>query len=399
MSSGEIVARHFSTREAVRVAWCDGIVTTIEPSASSPDDRWIAPALVDLQVNGFAGVDFQQDNLTADQLLAAARGLRAAGCTRFLLTLITDDWPRLLVRLRSLRALRAKSPELQRAIAGWHVEGPFLSAEPGFCGAHDPRWMRDPTPADIQEVRDATGNDPVLLTLAPERNGSLDTIQLASSLGLKVSLGHTNASAEILQRAVAAGAVAFTHLGNGCPRELDRHDNILWRVLDLARSAALSLGAKQQLAEQELGAPSLHVSLIPDDIHVSPALFRLAHRVLGEGVFYVSDAMSAGGSPPGRYKLGAMELEVGADQIVRFPGRTNFAGSALRPLDGVMRAAAMLGEPWQATWRRFSETPAQLMGLPSGLAVGAPAEFCVVTAAPREAGSEAPLRLTVSAVA
>ena len=371
MSAGEIVGRHYSTREALRVTWRDGVITSIEPISAATDDRWIAPALVDLQVNGFAGVDFQQDNLTAEQLVTAARGLRAAGCTRFLLTLITDDWSRLLARLRHLRSLRGTSPELQRAIAGWHIEGPFLSAEPGYCGAHDPRWMRDPTPADIKELRDATGNDTVLLTIAPERHGALEAIQLAASFGLKVSLGHTNASAEILQRAVAAGAVAFTHLGNGCPRELDRHDNILWRVFDLARSA-----------EQELGAPRLHVSLIPDGIHVSPALFRLAHRELGDRAFYVSDAMSAGGSPPGRYKLGALELEVGPDQVVRFPGRTNFAGSALRPLDGVVCAVTMLGEPWQAAWRRSSETPARLLGLPSGLTVGEPAEFCVVTAAP-----------------
>jgi N-acetylglucosamine-6-phosphate deacetylase len=357
MNGGEIFGRHYATREPVRVAWQEGIISAVEKTAAAPDNQWLAPALVDLQVNGFAGIDFQQDNHSVDQLLAAVRSLRTAGCTRFLLTLITDDWPKLLARLRVLRALRATSSELQRAIAGWHIEGPFLSAETGFCGAQDPRWMRDPTLEDVKELRDATGNEPVLLTLAPERNGAPEAIQLASSLGIRVSLGHTNASAKILQGAVAAGAVAFTHLGNGCPRELDRHDNILWRVF-----------------EQH----GLHVSLIPDGIHVSPALFRLAHRELGDRVFYVSDAMSAASSPPGRYKLGALELEVSADQIVRFPGRTNFAGSALRPLDGVIRAAAMLSQPWQEAWRRFSEIPAQLLGLPCGISVGAPAEFCVV---------------------
>lgn len=396
MNTGEIVARHYATREPVRVAWRDGIIASVEKAASAPDHCWVAPALVDLQVNGFAGVDFQQDNLTADQLLAAVRGLRAAGCTRFLLTLITDDWPRLLRRLRSLRQLRANSPELQLAIAGWHVEGPFLSAEPGFRGAHDPRWMRDPTPADVKELRAATGNDPVLLTLAPERGGALEAIRLASSLGLKVSLGHTNASTEILQRAVAAGAVAFTHLGNGCPRELDRHDNILWRVLDLARSAEHPLGKDSSQAEQMLGAPSLHVSLIPDGLHVSPALFRLAHRALGESIFYVSDAMSAAGSPPGRYKLGALELEVGADQVVRFPGGTNFAGSAVRPVDGVFRAAQMLGCAWQEVWGRFSDAPARLIGLAPALVADASADFCLIEetagASPRvitHAGGEA----------
>src|SRR5262249_35277760 len=141
------------------------------------------------------------------------------------------------------------------------------------------------------------GDDPVLLTVAPERNGALRAIELAVAHAITVSLGHTNAPTEILRRAVAAGARAFTHLGNGCPRTLDRHDNILWRVFE---------------------TPGLMVSLIPDRIHVSPPFFRLAHRVLGsESIYYTTDAMSAAGSPPGSYRLGHLKLEVGADQVVR----------------------------------------------------------------------------------
>ena len=332
----------------MRVAWNKGVISEAESISEAPVAApWIAPSLVDLQVNGFAGVDFQQDQLTLDPLLFAVRGLRASGCTRFLLTLITDDWARLLARLRHLRRVRSTCAELQHAIAGWHVEGPFLSAEPGFRGAHDPRWMRDPTAGDIRELRECTGNDPVLLTMAPERHGALDAIRLATSLGIKVSLGHTNAALEILQRAVAAGAVAFTHLGNGCPRELDRHDNIVWRVFDLLRPPGANL----------------RVSLIPDGIHVSPALFRLAHRELGNSIFLVSDAMSAAGAPSGRYPLGGLELEVGRDRVVRFPGSSNFAGSALRPDEGVLRAASMLGCDWQKVWKQFSEVP--LISAPS----------------------------------
>jgi len=365
MKAGEIFGRHYASGQPVRVAWQEGVITAVESVPTAPADApWIAPALVDLQVNGFAGVDFQQDDLTLDPLLVAARGLRAAGCGRFLLTLITDDWERLLDRLRRVRALRATCAELQRAIAGWHIEGPFLSAEPGFRGAHDPKWMRDPTDKDIHELRQCTGNDPVLLTLAPERQGALDAIRLASSLGIKVSLGHTDASLEILQRAVAAGAVAFTHLGNGCPREIDRHDNILWRVFDLVR---------QQGAD-------LRVSLIPDGIHVAPALFRLVQRELGDSIFLVSDAMAAAGAPRGRYPLGRLELEVGADRIVRFPGTSNFAGSALRPDEGVQCATEILGCDWQKVWKQFSEVPASLMNLACGLEEGAPANLCLMTA-------------------
>jgi N-acetylglucosamine-6-phosphate deacetylase len=287
--------------------------------------------------------------------------LRAAGCAKFLLTLITDDWSRLTTRLRHLRAVRAQSAELQSAIVGWHIEGPFLSSEPGFHGAHDPALMRDPKPEHLRELRELTGRDPLLLTLAPERQGALAAIELAVSLGIKISLGHTDATAEILARAVAAGATMFTHLANGCPPELNRHDNILWRVFD---------------------TPGLTVSLIPDGIHVSPALFRLQHHALGNAVFYITDAMAAAGAPPGRYTIGKLRIEVGPDQVVRQPGRTNLAGAALRPVDGVFRAAEMLRCSWLETWARLSEVPAKLMGLRNEIAVGQPATFCRLKIAP-----------------
>lgn len=359
MNDGEICARHFASREPVWVRWQNGVVTHIASVAPSTSvEAWIAPSLVDLQVNGFGGVDFQQDNLRIDDLLSAARQLRKAGCARFLLTLITDEWPKLTARLRHLKNLRAQSAELQSVIAGWHIEGPFLSAEPGFHGAHDPKLMLDPTPAHIRELREITGNDPLLLTLAPERACALEAITLAISLGIKISLGHTNASSEILREAVQAGATMFTHLGNGCPRELDRHDNILWRVIE---------------------TPRLTVSLIPDGTHVSAPLFRLLHRVLkSDALFYTTDAMAAAGAGPGRYHLGALEVEVGEDQIVRQPGKTNFAGSALRPCDGIFRTAEMLNCSWQDVWQRFSETPARLMRLRYGLEVGTLADFCIL---------------------
>jgi N-acetylglucosamine-6-phosphate deacetylase len=356
---GEICARHYVTRQPVRVRWAQGKFIAVDAvDSAAPDDLWIAPPLFDIQVNGFGGVDFQQDDLKIEDLMTATTRLRQAGCSRFLLTLISDDWPRLTGRLRHLRSLRAQHPHLQAAIAGWHIEGPFLSSEPGFHGAHNPASMRDPAAEFILELRSITGNDLCLLTLAPERQGAIEAIALAVSRGLKISLGHTNASANLIAEAVKAGASAFTHLGNGCPRELDRHDNILWRVFE---------------------TPGLMVSLIPDRIHVSPPLFRLIHRVLGPAsICYTSDAMSAAGVPPGRYRLGKLELEVGADQIVRQPGKPLFAGSALRPVEGIFRAADMLGTPWQEAWPRFSETPARLLGLKNQLAPGEAADFCLL---------------------
>lgn len=376
MKQHEVIGHHYRTGKPTRLRWAGRQITELANADSCPPDVWIAPGLFDPQVNGYAGIDFQQDDVSLDDLLRATRQLAKDGCGRYLLTLVTDDWHRLLQRLGHYRALRAQSAELQTAVVGWHIEGPFLSAAPGFCGAHDPALMIDPTSAALQELRQVAGPDPLLLTIAPERTGALGIIPEAVRLGMQVSLGHTNASADILAEAVRCGARAFTHLGNGCPRDLDRHDNILWRVFE---------------------TPGLIVGLIPDSIHVSPALFRLIHRLLpAESIYYTTDAMAAAGAGPGSYRLGRLQLQVGPDQIVRLPGSPNFAGSALRPIDGVLRAARMLDCPWREIWDRAAGVPAELMGLPHDLKVGGPADFVrldfsggqVLVQAPANADSE-----------
>jgi N-acetylglucosamine-6-phosphate deacetylase len=161
-SEGEISGKHYATGEPIRLRWANGKITEMErmpadgnetSSTSTPNeagDVWIAPGLFDAQVNGYAGVDFQRDDLKVGDLVSAARHLRNAGCTRFLLTLITDEWTKLTVRLRHLKELREQSAELQAAIAGWHIEGPFLSTEPGFHGAHDPALMCAQLPKAIR---------------------------------------------------------------------------------------------------------------------------------------------------------------------------------------------------------------------------------------------------------
>ncbi|MCP5519282.1 MAG: N-acetylglucosamine-6-phosphate deacetylase [Verrucomicrobiales bacterium] len=359
MNQGSIQGLHAGTGQPVRLRWTDGRITAMEPGdAAAAGDEWLAPALFDPQINGFGGVDFQSDDLVAGDLQHSVRALQRAGCTRFLLTLITDDWERLMARLERLRGWLLTDPALRSAIVGWHVEGPFLSDEPGFRGAHPAAAMTDPTAAHIATLRRVTGEDPVLLTLAPERTGAIEAIRAAVGAGMRVSLGHTNASAAAIATAVAAGATGFTHLGNACPQTLDRHDNIVWRVLD---------------------TEGLRVSLIADGRHVSPPFMRLVHRVLGpERVLHTTDAMAAAGTPPGRYPLGPMWFEVGTDGLVRLPGGTHFAGSSLTPVEGVFRSAAMLGTSWRQTWAASSTTPAAWLGVPVSLAPGNRADFCLL---------------------
>ena len=352
-------AKDYRTGKPVELAWEGGKIMGITPVAGGAAPKlWLAPLLIDVQVNGYAGIDFQQDTLTEADLLKALRGLQADGCGQILLTLITDEWSRLLARLKYIRELRNANAELKAGIAGWHIEGPFLSPEPGFKGAHNAAVMCDATRQHIDELLAVTQGDPVLLTVASERAGMVEVIRYATERGIKISLGHTDASYDSIRHATNNGAVGFTHLGNGCPRTLDRHDNIVWRVLDQR---------------------GLTVGIIPDGIHVSPAPFRLFYQTLGgENIYYTTDAMSAAGAPPGKYRIGTVEVEVGADQVVRLPGQPNFAGSALRPIEGVQRTAQMLGLEWQMVWDSFSLVPARMMGLDLELVSGKNASFCLV---------------------
>lgn len=360
-SGATFQARHYQTGKAVECSHAGGRWTRILEISEPLNEAglpWIAPGLLDVQVNGFAGVDFQKDSLALEELRAAVEGLIKAGCTGCCPTLITASWPKMMERLRRLRALKSQDPLLQDFLVGWHLEGPFLSDRPGFAGAHDPSVMENPRVEHLRQILEITGEDPVLLTLAPERHGAIEVIREAVRMGIRVSLGHADPSAAMLREARDAGAIGFTHLGNGCPRELDRHDNILWRVLDVG---------------------SFHVGLIPDGIHVSPSLFRLLHRLLAPSrIYYTSDAMAAAGAPPGIYSLAGLQLEVGEDRVVRKPGSSLFAGSAVTPLEAVFRAAAMLGVSWRETWSTLSQTPAQLMGLQRGISPGMPADFCLL---------------------
>jgi len=359
MSLGEIHAWNILDRQPVLAKWEEGLFTQITPTDEPPAEaKWIGPPLVDVQVNGYAGIDFQQDDLPETDLLHAVDQLGQACCDRILFTLVTDDWEAMTRRLARARRLRDAHPALGRAIAGWHVEGPFLSAETGYCGAHPADKMLRPTPERVAELRDLTGDDPLLLTMAPEVNGGLRGFAAARKLGIRVSIGHSNAPGHILRRVTAAGPAGFTHLGNGCPATLDRADNILWRALD---------------------TPGLTCGLIPDRWHVSPTLFRLIHRLIDpDSIYYTTDAMAAAGAPPGKYRLGQLELEVGPEQIVRLPGTPNLAGSALTPIEGVRRAADMLDCDWQDVWPKFSLAPARFMGLEEGFSVGAPANFALI---------------------
>ena len=297
----------------------------------------------DLQVNGFAGVDFQRDDLTAAMIDHVVEALLRHGTGRILLTLITDRVDHLCRRLERIEKFCATSPRAREVIAGYHLEGPWLLPEPGYHGAHDPALMIPPTLADLERLESAAGGRLRLVTLAPELPGSPEIIAHAASRGIRTAIGHSNASDGEIDAAITAGLTLCTHLGNGVPNLLHRHDNIIQRML----------------ARDELTAV-----FIPDGIHLPPAVLRNFVRAKPPGkVLFTTDCMAAAGAGPGCYSLGRLDLEVGADGVVREPGKNNFAGSSLTMDRAVENVRVFLGWPEQDAMAACSAGVAAPLGL------------------------------------
>jgi N-acetylglucosamine-6-phosphate deacetylase len=274
------------------------------------------PGLVDLQVNGYAGVDFNDAELTANALDHALGVMRAENVTICLPTLITADETTLLARLAALDAAVATSRLGAAMVPGFHLEGPFLNPTSGYAGCHKPEAMIDPDPAVLSRLTRTLRRPVLLLTLAPEQPNAMALIAWARAAGMVVAIGHTAADGATVAQAVAAGATLSTHLGNALPQPQPKFRNPMMA----------------QLAED-----ALHASFIADGIHIPPdALKVLLRAKTSSRAILVSDATAAAAAPFGRYRFAGMEIERGVDGAVRIPGSATLAGSALT-LDQAVR--------------------------------------------------------------
>ena len=266
------------------------------------------PVPFDLQLNGYAGIDFAAADLTPALLAHAAEAVRRDGGGQALATLITDDLAVLEARIARLAECIAGDARIRDTFPGIHVEGPFIRADTGYVGAHPPEHA---VAADVGAAAClvAAGRGLVrMVTLAPERDANQATIRFLADRGILVAAGHCDPDRDELHAAVRAGLAAFTHLGNGCPHVLPRHDNIIQRVL-----ACRGLR---------------WITFIPDAIHVPP--FALANYLRAAGIdraIAVTDATAAGGMGPGRFRLGSREVVVGDDGASWSADRTHLVGS------------------------------------------------------------------------
>jgi N-acetylglucosamine-6-phosphate deacetylase len=286
------------------------------------------PGFVDLQVNGFAGVDFLTAS-TADYA-RAGEALLEVGVTAYQPTFITAPEEMLLDALRAMPTPNGAGPR----VLGAHLDGPFLSPE--RLGTHPPEHRRDPDPALLERLLDAGAV--TTLTLAPELDGARELIARARARGVVVGAGHTNATAAEAHAAFDSGVTTVSHIFNAMRPFTQRDPGV--------SGAALA-------------RPDVFVQMIVDGRHLAEETVRLVWAVAGGRVALVSDATAAAAAGPGTYRLGAVEISVTNGVPLRGDGV--IAGTALTMLEAVRNLHA-LGVPFEAAVGAATAVPARLLG-------------------------------------
>ncbi|HEV3386063.1 MAG TPA: amidohydrolase family protein [Gemmata sp.] len=336
-------AKHYATGRPIALTIEDGRISSISASDQNPS-IYVAPAFFDPQINGCLGISFNSPSLTPDQVRIVADECRKHGIGAFLPTLITGSFEAIQHGFATLTKALETDQILSRSIPGYHLEGPYLSAEDGPRGAHPREHARNPSWDEFQLWQDAANGRILMVTVAPERPGMLEFIEKLSQAGVVVAIGHTAATAQQIRDAVAAGARTTTHLGNGCHAVLPRHDNYIW----------------EQLANDDLWA-----SIIADGHHLPPAVVKCFVR--GKGVartLLTCDAGSLAGMPTGKYREWGTDLEVLPTGKIVVAGTPFLAGSGhftdLCVANAIRFAGVSLGEAVDMATVR----PRQLLGLP-----------------------------------
>jgi N-acetylglucosamine-6-phosphate deacetylase len=298
----------------------------------------------DLQVNGYAGVDFNADALSPEQLSHACNQLQADGVAGILATIITDDVERMAARVSNLARARAAVPLAEKLIRGIHLEGPFINAAAGYVGAHPARAVRSASVEAMKPLLEAGEGIVRLVTLAPENDADSRLTRWLTDRGITVSAGHCNPSLDELRAAIDNGLSMFTHLGNGCPLTMHRHDNIVQRALSLA--------------------DHLWICFIADGVHVPFVALRNYLKIVGiERMVVVSDAISAAGLGPGEFTLGSSKVIVDEQLATWSADRSHLMGSAMTMALAFANLRSHLGMTEADARRVTGDNPRTAIGL------------------------------------
>lgn len=322
-----------------------------EPATHDLTGHWIVPGFVDMHVHGGGGASFSSG--TAPEALKAIDTHRRHGTTTMVASTVTGDLDDLTRQAGALSELVE-----QGDLAGLHFEGPFIARN--RCGAHEPTLLRDPDPADVRKLVDAARGTALMMTLAPELPGGLDSVRLLTESGVIAAIGHTDASYAATREAVDAGATVATHLFNAMPGLGHRLPGPIAALLEDER---------------------ITVELINDGTHLHPAVLELAFGSAGAArVAFITDAMGAAGMGDGVYPLGPMEVEV-REGVARLVEGGSIAGSTLTLDVALRRAVTVDGLPVESAVRALSANPARLLGVADrvgSLDVGKDADLVVL---------------------
>jgi len=356
-----LFGRRYDTAEPVSVEVSRGRISRVTPwtAEQAPPERrpWIAPGLVDIQVNGYGGQEFSSPDLAPEKVETIVRGYDAFGLARCCPTLFTQSFDVMQHSLRTIVSACRSSCEVARRIAGIHVEGPYLSPEDGPRGAHPLKYCRPPDWDEFQRLQEAADGQIRLFTMAVEFDGSAEFIDRVVRSGVIVAIGHTAANSDQIAAAVDAGARLSTHLGNGAHPMLRRHPNYIW----------------DQLADDRLAA-----SLIVDGHHLPPAVVKSFVRAkTPERCILISDLSGMAGLAPGRYQANHAEVEILADGRLVVAGQRKILAGASQPLGtGIANVMHFAGVSLADAVRMAVHHPAELLGVePGGLEPGDPADL------------------------
>jgi len=313
---------HLATAEQIEISF-DNLIHGVDPLLSpAPSSVYLSPGWIDLQVNGFAGVDYNSPTATPEQIGHSIREMFRTGVTRFFPTVITASPSAISAALRNLAQAKEQLPE-GAAMEAFHLEGPYISLDDGPRGAHPAAWVRPPDLDEFRRFQDAAGGHIRLVTLSPEWPAAPRFIEAIVQQGVVASIGHTKASTAEIDAAVSAGATLSTHLGNAAHQVLPRW-NYIW----------------DQLADDRLAA-----SFVVDGFHLSASFLNVALRAKGlERSILITDAVMPAGCAPGPYRLGEVDVQFHPDGSVRLSGLARLAGSALtmnRAIENVIRQARL----------------------------------------------------------
>ena len=271
---------HYGTKKPIKLEVAKGEIAEIHESNFS-GSHYITPGLVDLQINGFRGFDFNKKGLKVSDVVALTHLMWEQGVTTYFPTIVTNSDENIQAALETISRTCEENKNLGNTIGGIHLEGPFLSTEDGPRGAHPLKYIKAPDWELLCKWQEISGGRIKIITLSPEWPGSTKFIQKCVNSKIIVSIGHTAASPEQIQKAVEAGATMSTHLGNAAHLMLPRHPNYIW----------------EQLSEDRLWA-----TLIADGFHLPQSVLKVFLKVKSDKCILVSDATNFAGLGPGSYR-------------------------------------------------------------------------------------------------